>query len=71
MDRELWRTGLARVFMLGAFACGVIGLIVGLVDRVWELGVVGWFTGGILLAVLALALLADDYIESRRKAPPR
>ena len=58
---------LARLFMLGAIACGVLGLIVGLIDRAWKLGVTGWFTGGILLAVLALVVLADEYLATRRR----
>ena len=56
---------LARLMMLGAVACGVTGLVVGLVDRTWKLGVTGWFTGGTLLAVLALVVLADEYFASR------
>ena len=62
------RIMLARVTMLTAFACGVIGLVVGLTDRVWKLGVTGWFTGGTLLAVLAVIILADEYIESKKKS---
>ncbi len=58
---------LARLFMLGAIACGVLGLIVGLIDRAWKLGVTGWFTGGTLLAVLALVVLADEYLATRRR----
>lgn len=58
---------LSRLMMLGALACGVIGLIAGLSDRQWKLGVTGWFTGGILLAVLALVVLADQYFATRRK----
>ncbi len=68
MSRELSRNNVARLFTLGAFACGVIGLIVGIIEREWRLSVTGWFTGGILLAVLALTLLADEYAEARRKA---
>ena len=57
---------LARIFMLGAVATGVIGLIAGLVDSTWKLGVAGWFTGGTLLAVLALVALADEYFARRQ-----
>lgn len=60
---------LARLFAIAAFACGLIGLIDGLVQRVWRLGVTGWFTGGTLLAVLALVVLADQYFATRRAGP--
>ena len=59
---------LARLIMLGALACGVLGLVAGLVEREWRLGVTGWFTGGILLAVLALVVLADHYFAARKQA---
>ena len=60
------RIELARLLALAGVACGVIGLIIGLVDRQWKLGETGWFTGGTLLAVLALVVLADEYFASRR-----
>ena len=56
---------LVRVLATGAFASGVIGLVVGLIEREWRLGVTGWFSGGTLLALLALALLVDAYVETR------
>ena len=59
------RIMLARLFMLGAIACGIIGVIVGFADETWKLGVTGWFTGGSLLAILALVVLADEYFASR------
>ena len=62
------QTWLARLFMLVAFACGVVGLVAGLIDRQWKLGVTGWFTGGTLLAVIALVILADLFVASRRQA---
>jgi hypothetical protein len=52
--------------MLAVVACGVIGLIIGIADRSWKLGVTGWFTGGTLLAVLTLVVLADEYFERRK-----
>ena len=58
---------MARLLMLDAVVLGVIGLVVGLIDREWKLGVTGWFTGATLLAVLALVVLADEYFESRRQ----
>ncbi|MBI4199207.1 MAG: hypothetical protein HY535_01865 [Chloroflexi bacterium] len=60
------RVRIARLFGAVAILCGVIGLFVGLIEREWRLGVTGWFTGGTLLAVLALLLLADTYVEMRR-----
>ena len=60
---------LARVLAITASACGAIGLIAGLIGRGWKLGVTGWFTGGTLLAVLALVALAEQYFASRRNGP--
>ena len=56
---------LARLMMLAAFACGIVGLVIGIVDRTWKLGVTGWFTGGALLALLTLVVLADEYFARR------
>ena len=64
---QQWRTWLARLFGLACVALGVIGLIVGFSDRVWQLGTVGWFTGGTLLGVVALILMMDEYFELRRR----
>jgi hypothetical protein len=62
-----WRTWLARLFGLACVALGIIGLIVGFSEVTWKLGVVGWFTGGILLGVVALILMMDEYFELRRR----
>ena len=59
------RIMLARLFILGALGTGIIGLAVGLIEKEWRLGVTGWFTGGTLLAILALAILADEYCARR------
>ena len=64
---EQWRTWLARLFGLACVALGVIGLIAAVADREWKLGVVGWFTGGTLLGVVALILMMDGYFELRRR----
>ena len=56
----------ARLFALACLALGIIGLIVGFTDKTWQLGVVGWFTGGILLGVVALILILDGYAERQR-----
>ena len=57
----------ARLLMLVGIACGIVGLVVGVADREWKLAVTGWFTGGILLAVLAIVVLADHYFELQEK----
>ena len=57
---------LARLLATAAFACGIVGLIGRLTTHPWKLGVTGWFTGGTLLAVLALVAYADHYFASRR-----
>ena len=64
---DMWRIWLARAFALACVALGIIGLIAGFSDRVWQLGTVGWFTGGTLLGVVAMILLLDDYISYRRQ----
>ena len=55
------QTYLARLMIVGGFVCGFVGLTVGVIDRSWKLGVVGWFAGGTLLAALAIAILIDSY----------
>jgi hypothetical protein len=62
------RVMLARLFMLGALATGVIGLVGGLTDETWKLGPTGWFTGGTLLAVLSLVALSDHYFAQKGDA---
>ena len=64
---DQWRTWLARLLGLACVALGVIGLIVGFSDKIWQLGTVGWFTGGTLLGVVALILMMDEYFEQRRR----
>ena len=64
---DQWRTWLARLFGLACIALGIMGLIVGFNEVTWKLGVVGWFTGGILLGIVALILLMDEYFELRRR----
>ena len=62
-----WKIRGARLFGVGAFLCGLVGLVAGLVEREWRLGVTGWFMGGTLLTVLAVLLLTDAYTEMRRR----
>ncbi|SUZ58756.1 uncharacterized protein METZ01_LOCUS11610 [marine metagenome] len=54
------------MFATACLGLGVIGLIVGFADKTWKLGVVGWFTGGILLGVVGLLLMLDGYAAHRR-----
>lgn len=60
-----WRLMLAKLFMLVALVAGVLGIIVGLADKTWKYGVEGYFTGGTLLAVLSLVVLADEYFARK------
>ena len=62
------RIMLARLMMVAAFTCGIIGLVIGIVDRTWKLGVTGWFMGGTLLALLTLVVLADEYFSRRQSS---
>jgi hypothetical protein len=62
-----WRVMFARLLMLLAMACGLVGLVIGVVEREWRLGVTGWFTGGTLLAILSILILADHYVEHRKR----
>ena len=61
------RTVLVWVIVVAALACGIIGLVVGILDKEWKLGIIGWFTGGTLLAVIRMAILADEFLEARRR----
>ncbi len=65
------RTLAARIGAALGFLCGLIGLLAGLTDHTWKLWPVGWFTGGALLMVIALFLLADGAIafQKSRNAP--
>ncbi len=67
MDVSRWRIGLSRLAALACVALGIIGLIVGFSDSVWQLGTVGWFTGGTLLGVVAVILLLDEYVSYGRR----
>ena len=55
------RIMIARTMLLAALACGIIGLIAGFTDKQWQLGPVGWFTGGALAAILSIGVMADEY----------
>ena len=55
MGTSTGMSGIARALIALAFACGVIGLAGGLTNHARKLGHVGWFAGGCLLALLAIA----------------
>ena len=58
---DAWRMMTARLFMTACLALGIIGLIAGFNDKVWKLGVVGWFTGGTLLGIVAIIIILDEF----------
>ena len=62
METGRKRTTIARLAGALAFVCGVIGLLAGLTDHTWKLGATGWFTGGGLLALIALVVLVDGAV---------
>ena len=66
MDTFRLKLWVARMFGLACIALGIIGLIVGFSDSIWKLGVVGWFTGGTLLGVVAIMIMADAYLERKQ-----
>ncbi len=62
MEMGTGRIKLARILAIAGFICGIIGLIAGLEDRILKLSPWGWFTGGILLMMIALFILLDGAI---------
>ena len=66
MNMADWRIHFARLLMLLAMTCGIIGLVIGIDNREWKLGITGWFTGGTLLAILSIVVLADQYFASKK-----
>lgn len=65
------RTMVARVGVALGFLCGVIGLLAGLTQHSWILGPLGWFAGGILLAMLAVYALVDGAIAFQKMKLPK
>ena len=59
MEFRRRRIVLARLGATLGALCGVIGFFGGLADLPWRLGVVGWFSGGLLLALVSLVVLVD------------
>ena len=65
---DQWRIWLARSGAVGALVCGILGLIVGFSDDLfWKLGSSGWFAGGAVAALLAIAVYLDEAAEAARK----
>ncbi len=50
---------LARLGAVIGALCGVIGFFGGLAELPWRLGVSGWFSGGLLMALVSLVVLVD------------
>ena len=50
---------LARLAAAIGALCGVIGFVGGLAELPWRLGVSGWFSGGLLMALVSLVVLVD------------
>lgn len=65
------RTTGARVAAALGFLCGVIGLVAGLTGHAYKLGPLGWFTGGTLLALLAIYALVDGAIAFQKTRVPK
>jgi hypothetical protein len=59
------RVQAARLAAFIGFLCGILGLLAGAEDRIWKFGSTGWFTGGSLLALLALVVLVDGALASQ------
>ncbi len=66
METGTKRTILARVAVALGFVCGLIGLLAGLTAHIWKLGLIGWFTGGGLLTLIAVYVLIDGAIALQK-----
>lgn len=60
------RTMVGRIGAGLGLLCGWIGLLAGITEHTWKLWPVGWFTGGTLLALLALFALLDGAIVAQK-----
>jgi hypothetical protein len=58
------RITVARLGATMGALCGVIGFFGGLAELPWRLGVTGWFSGGLLLALVSLVMLVDAALPS-------
>jgi len=66
MQTGMKRTTIARGAAALSVACGIIGLLAGLTAHTWKLGPEGWFTGGALLALIAVFALLDGTIAFQK-----
>jgi hypothetical protein len=64
------RTLIARIIAGLGVACGLIGFLGGPTDKIWNLGATEWFTGGTLLALIALVILVDGAIAYQKAQEP-
>jgi hypothetical protein len=62
------RTTIARIGTGAGFVCGVLGVLGSLTNHAWKLGPVGWFEGGILLAVIAIFVQLDGAFASQKES---
>ena len=62
MEFRRRRVFLARLGATLGALCGVIGFFGGLAHLPWRLGVAGWFSGGLLLALVSLVVLVDSAV---------
>ena len=65
-DGQTTRTTAARLGAGLGFLCGVLGVVAGLTDHLWKLAPAGWFMGGALLTLLAIFVLVEGAISTRR-----
>ena len=60
------RTQIARICVVIAFVCGVIGLVAGWTNHLEKLLPIGWFSAGSLLTLIALFVLVDGAIAFQK-----
>jgi len=66
MGPGMKRTPSARSAAALGVLCGLLGLLAGLLDQTWKLGTIGWFTGGVLLLLIALFVLLDAAVAIQK-----
>ena len=66
MGPGMKRTSIGRSAAALGVICGLLGLLSGLLDQTWKLGTIGWFTGGVLLLLIALFVLLDAAVALQK-----